>query len=170
MIHQIWITHLIHLHLRVSGPTATEVTLCSITAKTLMTLKVIVLWDYPRLALNLLICLLWWVLIKKQSSKLYYHPGKCAWKVILCLKHCTSKTKLVSFWKTCFAFFCLHFLLFSAIFGNLMKHEGNTRLLTLSPGTLHLSLCCPRSKSRRKRVIETAFMGWLKSSSVLPLG
>lgn len=169
MIHQILRTHPIHLHLKVSGPKATEVTLCSVTEKTLMTLKFIVLWDYPRLTLNLLICLLWWVLIKKQPSKWYYHPGKCSWKVILCLKHCTSKTKLVSFWRTCFAFFCLHFLLFSAIFGKLMKHEGNnTRLLTLSPRILHLSLCYPRSKSR-KRVIEIAFMGWLTSSSVLPL-
>lgn len=99
MIHQIWITHLIHLHLKVSGPKAAEVALCFITVKTLMTLKVIVLWDYPRLALNLLICLLWWVLIKKQPSKRYYHPGKCAWKVILCLNIVQAKRSLFHFEK-----------------------------------------------------------------------
>lgn len=76
--------------------------------------------------------------------------------------------------KACFHFekhmFCLLLFTFPFIFCHLWKFDeawGSNTILTLCQRLCILSLCCQKQK-QEKNVIETAFMGWLKSSSVLP--
>lgn len=54
-------------------------------------------------------------------------------------KNYISEEGVVSFWKTCFALFCLLIaILFSAILGNFMKYQGDTGIFNDITGPLHL--------------------------------